>query len=191
MSKRKGLINEKKFYGNWKKFLNEDYERGGKYGMDKQYAIVDLRGLYDSLPDEVKQRYEEYAQRPANEKPIGSADTPMAVFKYELRASIFGRSGADLGQMDPLSKPETMLGISGAQGGGLQDNIPSRNTLIRHITHHLNQVGAKGADVESAVRDAQEASLSTRMKGPRSGQKSDIEKKYGMAPAGTVKEETN
>ena len=152
MSKRKSLINEKKFYGNWKKFLNEERKFDPVLG-GKEYFIVDLRGLYDSLPDEVKQRYEEYAQRPSNEKPIGSANTPMAVFKYELRASIFGRSGANLGDMDPLSKPETMLGISGAQGGLLQDNIPSRNTLIRHITHNLNQVGAKGADVESAVME--------------------------------------
>jgi len=166
-------------------FMNEKIEygtnKGGKYGMDDVFGVVDLRQLYSALPEETKQEYLEYAERPADDKPIGDLSTPEEVFKWSLRANLFGRDGARMEQQDPVKNSSTMIGISGAQGSRVAD----KDSLISAIDRFMSGVGAQGVDVASAVRDAQEASLRTQM-GARRG-----DQKYQVPSASPLKETTD
>tara|TARA_R110002020_G_scaffold292103_1_gene507479 strand:+ start:17 stop:595 length:579 start_codon:yes stop_codon:yes gene_type:complete len=166
-------------------FLNEKMEygrnKGGKYGMEDVFGVVDLRQLYGALPEETKQEYLEYAERPADDKPIGDLSTPEEVFKWSLRANLFGRDGARLETQDPVKNSSTMIAKSGGVGGRIAD----KRSLISAIERFMNGVGARGVDVASAVRDTQEASFRTQMATRRG------DEKYQVSSASPLKETTD
>ena len=161
-------------------FLNEqeevEYGRegSGKFNHLDAYGVVDLRPIYKALPDWVKQRYEKYVQQPQDEKIIGDLNTPEMVFKFELRANLFGRDGVRHPD-DPLEKSGQLIG----QSGGVGSKVADKRSLISAINNFVGKY-VSGFDATPYVSDASEEPMQKFR--PRE------EPKYQVSPASPMKE---